>query len=149
VSAGELLHEADVLEDRLWRIFTVAHHWNALLLLDEADVFLENRTSHGHFINGIVAVFLRMLEWFEGVLFLTTNRVSDFDPAILCRIHIVVEYPQLKQDQRMQIWRRSLHRACTLQGPSRLSDEEVKDLAQIELNGRQVSRRLNRCCVLC
>lgn len=138
MSAGELLHNAGVLEERLQRIFTTAKHWNTLLLLDEADVFLETRTEKNHFMNGIVAVFLRMLEWFEGVMFLATNRASNFDPAILSRIHMPVEYPGLKQDQRTGIWRSSLDRARTARGPSDLSDEEVVKLAKLDLNGRQV-----------
>ena len=55
MSAGEFLHNAGVLEDRLPRIFTVAHHWNALLLLDEANMFLEIQTEHYHFMNGIIS----------------------------------------------------------------------------------------------
>jgi hypothetical protein len=122
VSARELLHDTGVLEDWLLYVFIVVHHWNTLLLLDRADVFLETRMEHNHFMNGIVAVFLRMLEWFEGVLFLTTNRASKF--AILSRIHIIVEYPELKQDQRMGIWRSSLDRAPTLKGPPCLSNDQ-------------------------
>ncbi|PCG88209.1 hypothetical protein PENOC_112040 [Penicillium occitanis (nom. inval.)] len=90
-------------------------------------------------MNGIVAVFLRMLEWFEGVMFLATNRASNFDPAILSRIHMPVEYPGLKQDQRTGIWRSSLDRARTARGPSDLSDEEVVKLAKLDLNGRQIN----------
>jgi SpoVK/Ycf46/Vps4 family AAA+-type ATPase len=131
VSAGELLHNACVLGEQLQRIFTTAKHWNALLLLDEADVFLETRTEKNHFMNGIVGVFLQMLEWFEGVMFLTTNRALNFDPAILSRIHIMVEYPGLERDQRMGIWKSSLNRARTAQGPSDLSDEEVAELAKL------------------
>lgn len=89
-------------------------------------------------MNGIVAVCLRMLEWFEGVMFLTTNRASNFDPAILSRIHITVEYPGLKQDQRMGIWRSSLDRARMVRSPPELSDEEIVKLAKLDLNGRQV-----------
>jgi SpoVK/Ycf46/Vps4 family AAA+-type ATPase len=122
----------------LQRIFTIAKTWNALVLLDEADVFLEARSEHHDFMNGIVAVFLRMLEWFEGVMFLTTNRASNFDPAILSRIHIIVDYPALKQDQRRGIWRSSLDRAPTVKGPPCLSDDEISKLSELDLNGRQV-----------
>lgn len=123
------------------RIFATAKHWNALLLLDEADVFLETQTEKNHFLNGIVAVFLRMLEWFEEVMFLTTNQASNFDPAILSRIYIIVEYPGLKQDQRIGIWKSSLDRARTAQGLSGLSHEEVAELAKLEFNGRQLCLR--------
>ena len=133
-----MLHDANILEEQLLRIFAVAHHWKALLLLDEADVFLEARSHHNHYMNGTVAVFLRMLEWFQGVLFLTTNRASDFDPAILSRVHIVVDYQKLNQQQRMQIWRNFLERASTLQGPPEITDDELENLGRTELNGRQV-----------
>jgi hypothetical protein len=41
ISAGELSTDAAKLEAQLSRIFKIASHWNAMLLLDEADVFLE------------------------------------------------------------------------------------------------------------
>ena len=132
-----------MLEKQLQRIFATVKHWNALLLLDEADVFLETRTEKSHFMNGIVAVFLRMLEWFEGVMFLTTNRASNFDPAILSRIHITVEYPGLKQDQRMGIWKSSLNRARTAKGPSDLSEEEVVERGQGNTHSGGSKRTMN------
>lgn len=107
-------------------------------MLDEADVFFESQTEKNHFMNGIIATCLRMLERFEGVILLTTNRASNFDPEILSRIHIIVEYPGLKQDQRMGIWKSSLDRALTAQGPSGLSDEEVAGLASWKMVNRYV-----------
>ncbi|KAG9240325.1 hypothetical protein BJ878DRAFT_389737, partial [Calycina marina] len=44
ISAGELNVEAGKLEVQLSKIFRIASHWNAILLLDEADVFLEQRS---------------------------------------------------------------------------------------------------------
>lgn len=51
-------------------------HWRALVLLDEADVFVQER-SLNHNVNGLVSVFLRRLEYFQGVMFLTTIRVAS------------------------------------------------------------------------
>ena len=48
--------------------------WEAVLLLDEADVFLEARSTHDLERNKLVSIFLRVLEYYEGILFLTTNR---------------------------------------------------------------------------
>jgi len=45
VSAGELGTTAEAVEERLPRIFKRASRWNAVLLLDEADVLLEQRSS--------------------------------------------------------------------------------------------------------
>jgi hypothetical protein len=58
------------------------------MLLDEADVFLAKRSREDHGRNAIVSVFLRMLEYYKGILFLTTNRIGTFDEAFKSRIHI-------------------------------------------------------------
>ena len=77
--------------------------WGAILLLDEADVFLERRSSQDLVRNGLVSVFLRKLEYCEGVMFLTTNRVAQFDEAILTRIHLMLRYDDLNQAARTTI----------------------------------------------
>jgi hypothetical protein len=59
---GELSTDAAKLEVQLSRIFNIVSHWNAILLLDEADVFLEQRSSD-LIRNSLVSVFLRKLEY--------------------------------------------------------------------------------------
>ena len=90
VSAGELGTNPRELEQELTKILDVAHSWGAVLLLDEADVFLEARTAQDIHRNALVSIFLRVLEYFQGILFLTTNRVSSFDDAFQSRIHIAL-----------------------------------------------------------
>jgi hypothetical protein len=31
--------------------------------------------------NWFVSIFLRLLKYYEGIIFLTTNRIEEFDPA--------------------------------------------------------------------
>lgn len=64
VSVGELGTDAPRLEAELQKILDIAHAWGAVLLLDEADVFLEKRT--------VQPIFLRLLEYFQGILFLVS-----------------------------------------------------------------------------
>ena len=90
VSAGELGTNPRDLEQELTKILDVAHSWGAVLLLDEADVFLEARTPQDIHRNALVSIFLRLLEYFQGILFLTTNRVATFDDAFQSRIHIAL-----------------------------------------------------------
>ena len=78
VSAGELGTNPRELETFLQQILDLANRWQAVLLLDEADVFLEARTSQDLHRNALVSIFLRLLEYFQGILFLTTNRVATF-----------------------------------------------------------------------
>ncbi len=88
VTAGELGTDSRALEQELEKVLNLAHAWGAVLLLDEADVFLEKRTIQDIHRNALVSVFLRLLEYFQGILFLTTNRVETFDDAFQSRIHI-------------------------------------------------------------
>lgn len=75
-SAGELSTDSRYLEQELQKILDICHAWGAILLLDEADVFLEKRNMHDIHRNALVSIFLRQLEYFQGILFLTTNRVE-------------------------------------------------------------------------
>ncbi len=138
VSAGELSLDPAVMESQLSRIFQVASHWKALILLDEADVYMEQRTKENLGRNQLVSVFLRMLEYCKGILFLTTNRVSDFDEAILSRIHLMLKYDALGLDARKQIWKHFLHAARTSQGGPVIARKEMDNLATTAFNGRQV-----------
>lgn len=45
-----------------------------------------------------------MLEYYAGVLFLTTNRIGDFDEAFSSRIHISLYYPPLKRSSTKKIF---------------------------------------------
>ena len=92
--------DAAELEEQLDRIFQTAKAWDALLLLDEADVFLQERSRLSLDRNRLVAVFLRKVEFFEGVSFLTTNLLNDFDAAILNRIHLKLKYDDLDESAR-------------------------------------------------
>jgi ATPase family associated with various cellular activities (AAA) len=127
------------MELQLTQVFQIAKHWDAIFLLDEADVFLERRSSQDLIRNALVSVFLRKLEYCEGIMFLTTNRVSQFDDAILTRIHLMLRYEELKQAARTKIWGHFLDRACTSEGPAEIKPEELSRLATGTFNGRQVS----------
>lgn len=79
VSSGELGTTPAQLEHELQKILDIAHSWGAVLLIDEADVYMEKRTFADMHRNALVSIFLRLLEYFQGILFLTTNRVETFD----------------------------------------------------------------------
>ncbi|KAK3998263.1 hypothetical protein QBC44DRAFT_314084 [Cladorrhinum sp. PSN332] len=97
ITCGDLGTTAKEVESSLEHNFTLANKWDCILLLDEADVFLARRSSSDFIRNGLVAVFLRVLEYYAGILFLTTNRVGDFDEAFASRIHISLHYPPLDE----------------------------------------------------
>jgi hypothetical protein len=138
VSAGELGRTAEELEERLPLIFERASKWNALLLLDEADVFLEQRSIGDINRNALVCVFLRTLEYYQGIMFFTTNRVKQIDNAIASRIHFKIKYDNLGLEQRRGVWDYFLGKAVTPQGPPAYSRSGLESLVEKPLNGREV-----------
>ena len=102
-----------------------------MVLLDEADIFLEKRTEHDVARNAMVGVFLRLLEYHQGVLFLTTNRVKSFDSAFHSRISVALRYHDLDKTQRRQVW-------TTLLAAAGITQLDVDALSEHELNGRQI-----------
>lgn len=81
VSSGALGHQAKDIHDMLSNILRLASHWKAVLLLDEADVFLAQRSPVDIERNALVSVFLRELEYYQGILLLTTNQAEVIDEA--------------------------------------------------------------------
>ncbi|KAK5130925.1 hypothetical protein LTR08_001528 [Meristemomyces frigidus] len=140
VSAGELGTEAARLEIELQKILDIAHSWGAVLLLDEADVFLEQREPQDVHRNALVSIFLRQLEYFQGILFLTTNRVQHFDEAFHSRIHLPLKYKALKHDARKAVWKTFLElvRKSDADSIVVLSEKDLVTLSMNKLNGRQI-----------
>lgn len=140
VSAGELGTDSRTLEAELNKILDIAHSWGAVLLLDEADVFLEKRTIHDIHRNALVSIFLRLLEYFQGILFLTTNRVETFDDAFQSRIHVALRYGDLTSKAKRSIWKMFLERVRAIEGVriASFSEEDYDMLSRHTLNGRQV-----------
>ncbi|RAL09607.1 ATP-binding protein [Aspergillus homomorphus CBS 101889] len=104
ITAADLGHEPEMLERKLLNFFRDGNRWNAIVLLDEADVYLERRSQFDLRRNSIVSIFLRVLDYFQGILFLTTNRVGHFDEAFRSRIHVQIGYDPLNDAARERIW---------------------------------------------
>ncbi|KAL2841161.1 hypothetical protein BJY01DRAFT_257160 [Aspergillus pseudoustus] len=115
MTCGDLGLEPEAVEDSLKELFRLAQTWDCILLLDEADVFLTERIPSDLRRNALVSVFLRVLDYYSGVLFLTTNRVGTIDEAFKSRIHISLYYPQLKKRQSEKIWEMNLSRLARIE----------------------------------
>ncbi|RMZ85246.1 hypothetical protein DV738_g314, partial [Chaetothyriales sp. CBS 135597] len=140
VSAGDLGTDPRSLEKELQTILDIAHSWGAILLLDEADVFLEKRSVQSIHRNALVSIFLRLLEYFQGILFLTTNRVETFDEAFVSRIHLSLRYDELSTKARYRVWKLFLDKIKATEGikVGTLTENDYKDLARRDVNGRQI-----------
>ncbi|KAJ7642836.1 P-loop containing nucleoside triphosphate hydrolase protein [Mycena rosella] len=136
VSAGELGTVPKELDERLTLILDIAQTWDAVLLLDEAEVFLQQRSTTDVTRNALVSIFLRQLEYFQGILILTTNLIANCDAAFESRIHFSIHYPELGFESRRQIWQTFFAKA--VKNPAHITPEHLDRLAKLPMNGRQV-----------
>jgi hypothetical protein len=124
------------------RIFSRAARMNAVLLFDEADALFSKRTevkdSHDRYANTDTNYLLQLLEDYQGIALLASNKKSNIDPAFIRRIRYVLDFQRPDAAQRRTIWRRVLGE---LLGPEALRPLEpaiaiVADA--IDISGAQI-----------
>jgi hypothetical protein len=138
VHSGQLGITAESVEENLSTILKRAARWGSILLLDEADVYIrcrDNDLQH----NAIVAEFLRTLEYFNGLLFMTTNRTNDVDDAILSRCIAIIKYEVPPQEDAVRLWK-----SLSSQFKVDLSDELIEELTRSypQISGRDIKELL-------
>lgn len=141
VTCGDIGTNPEQVETYLESVLHLGLIWDCVVLLDEADVFLEERGQSDLQRNALVSVFLRVLEYYQGILILTSNRVGTFDEAFKSRIQLSLSYKKLDSAQRRKIWRNFLQRLKSLnQNDVDFDDLEdhLDDLVKNEMNGRQI-----------
>ncbi|KAI9675245.1 MAG: hypothetical protein M1822_008982 [Bathelium mastoideum] len=164
INIGYLTGQVDVAAC-LNTVFNLAARWDAIILLDEADVLLEKRSYEDLGRNSLVSskysrspiistverdrsdaplVFLRMLEYFEGIMFMTTNRIETIDLAFQSRIHIAIKYDMLTPERRRRIWERFIDRLDEREEEAKSElRAKLDDIQEWELNGRQIRNVLS------
>ncbi|CAD6593389.1 MAG: hypothetical protein ASARMPREDX12_007125 [Alectoria sarmentosa] len=162
VTCGDIGTNADAVEKYLNNVLYLGKTWNCVLLLDEADVFLEERSLSDLKRNSLVSgknkcvsprtyqiddessVFLRILEYYDGILILTSNRVGTFDEAFKSRIQVALHYEALKRSSRRKIWQNFLD--MMREDKENVIFDELRDrldeLADLDMNGRQIRNSL-------
>ncbi len=139
ITVGELGTNVESLEKKLNNILEIANSWDAVILIDEADIFMEARNKDDIERNAMVSIFLRLLERHQGIMFLTTNRNENLDPAFKSRISIIIGYNELDFESRKKVWKNLLHAAsidlCN-------HDSVVSVLAENPINGRQIKNSI-------
>ncbi|KAB2103878.1 hypothetical protein AG0111_0g7942 [Alternaria gaisen] len=140
VTIGESGTTAEEMERRPSDVLELCSQWNATIVLDEADVFLEQRRTSDLVRNSMVFVMLRLLEYHSDILFLNTNCVRNLDPAFKSRITLALRYNHLTPEARAQIWN-NLLKQISLQVAKSI-DHRV--LGQHEFNGRQIKGAITK-----
>jgi len=144
LTIGDLGSNESSIEEELSRWFGLATRWRAVLLIDEADIFLEKRRTSDLARNGVVTAFLRKMEYFGGLLFLTTNRIDTMDEAFMSRVHVVMGFEKLSDNTRVSIWSSFFKKLRSEMKEIRVSDEAEQyvlndpEIVGMDWNGREI-----------
>lgn len=138
VHSGQLGVISNEVELNLDKILKRAQRWGAVMLIDEADVYIRQRANDMDH-NAVVASFLRTLEYFHGLLFLTTNRVNDVDDAIASRCIATIVYEPPVPEDALRIWK-----VLAEQFEIRLTDKLISNLVNHfdGISGRDIKELL-------
>ena len=104
VQASQLGLTIEQFEKNLKLVFRRAARWGAILLLDEADVYIHERGNDLQ-QNALVGIMLRTLEYHGTLMFMTTNRPDVVDDAIASRCIARIDYGYPSKDDQKRIWR--------------------------------------------
>ncbi|KAN0102729.1 ATPase [Hyaloscypha variabilis] len=138
LSSGDIGTDPVAVENTLKTHFRHAKSWDATLLIDEADVFLEKRATADLVRNNLVA------EFYDGILCLTTNRIGAFDEAFISTVHLQLNCLDFDDEERQRIWQtfidklereRSNTMRIHISALEYISGEKIKEL---KLNSREI-----------
>jgi SpoVK/Ycf46/Vps4 family AAA+-type ATPase len=145
LTCGDVGTNPETVEKYLNSVLFIGVRWNCVVLLDEADVFLEERTKLNMEHNALVSVFLRVLEYYEGILILTSNCIGTFDEAFKSRVQLSLYYPPLSEENRLDVWDNFVEhlKQGDEDADSKGIQGKLRILARHQWNGRQIRNTSN------
>lgn len=152
ISCGDLGQHPYEVERNLQALLKLALRGSAVVLIDEADTFLAKRAMGGglrdYYHNALVSIFLKHLEYFPGVIFLTTNEETGIDEAVRSRV-IFLHYGGLNAKSRTNIWKNQLSKGD--QAPAgKIFQSICAELgSKYELDGREIQTLAHLSLTIC
>lgn len=137
VNVSDLGTNPDVVEDEMEMIIDYAKRWNAIIMIDEADIFVEAREMSNIIRNAMVGTFLKFLEYNQNIMFLTTNRITEIDLAVKSRMNLLLSYHDLEFQDRSQIWTHLLKKNNIT-----ISEKTIEELSEKKMNGREIRNNI-------
>lgn len=134
-------------DEKLEEISHYAAKWGAILLFDEADVILQTRC------NDLIWSFVRFIEYYQGIVIITTNRVSRFEEALMPRIDLALCLPPLDRGRRIGIWNNQIGDLLKEGAINAPQSADLRGLAQQkwskdDFNGHQIKKAVKTARVL-
>ncbi|KAH8589629.1 P-loop containing nucleoside triphosphate hydrolase protein [Bisporella sp. PMI_857] len=133
--------QASRAQRNLEKLFNLCTRWHAILFIHEADLFLEKRDSSSDpSRNALLSVFLRVLEYYQGILILATNHSKFIDEAIISRVQLAIRYDDLDDQQIQTIFKHFLDGLKASMIKNRMEIDHFIDEKghHYGLNGRQI-----------
>ena len=146
ISMAEITNYRDVDEAKLLALFRRAARWRAVVLLDEADLFFSKRSPQEFSRTAYVTTFLRLIEYYQGIMFLTTNRHLDLDPAFKSRIHLRIKFKRPDAEMRAAIWYNFLRKLDDCKDWKESAFTRLGE--DLDLNGREIKNLLRTCLLI-
>jgi len=98
-------------EKNLEKIFNQAENKDWILLFDEADALFGKRTStkssNDRYANQEVSYLIQRVEWFNGLVILTSNFKNNIDDAFLRRFNSIIKFSKPTVEERIKLWTNS------------------------------------------
>jgi ATPase family protein associated with various cellular activities (AAA)/winged helix domain-containing protein len=95
-------------EKNLAQLLARAEQAEVILLFDEADSLFAKRTdvreANDRFANAQTNYLLQRIEFYEGIVILTSNSRARFDESFARRLDAIVEFPLPGPDERRELW---------------------------------------------
>jgi SpoVK/Ycf46/Vps4 family AAA+-type ATPase len=137
ISLGSIGSDPVIAQEFLRTVAAMCNIWDCVVLLDGADIFLEQRRRDSVGQSVMAVAIMEALEAFTCMKIFTTDRVGTFDEEFRSRCQLAVHLERPSRAQRERIWRLFFERlALETQGGDLI--EEVGYFAEWELNGRQI-----------
>lgn len=99
-------------EKNLASLLARAEHSEIVLLFDEADSLFGKRTdikdSNDRFANSQTNYLLQRIEFYRGIVLLTSNSRERFDTAFTRRLDKIIEFPLPNPQERRSLWQAHL-----------------------------------------
>lgn len=138
-SAAGLGATPDVVHDNLAEHLQRAERWSAVLVMEDADVILAQRSKTDIVRNAVVMTFQRALEHYRGIIVLTTTRVGILDVSIEARVQLAVGYPDLDSEGRRSIWEDLIQNGSKNLPVDKWDlKRHIPTLVQKRLNGKEI-----------
>ena len=120
-------------ERNIREAFAKAQEKGDVILFDECDSLITDRSRVGMILAAQINALLSELEKYTGIAVFTTNRLGALDPAFERRLSLKLEFPMPTTEQRVDIWKRMFPAKAPL-----ATDVDWDGLATVEIAGGHI-----------